>query len=437
MSKVILTISTKYLPNWGTYEGVRELIQNAKDAEVEHHAPMKVTHTNEVLRIENEGTTLPLKALLLGHTTKLGNSEMIGHFGEGLKLSCLALLRAGHNVKIRNGSEVWVPQLEMDDRFGEEVISFDIHSGREAKNRIRFEVDGITKAKWEELKTNFLFLDTKGADDRVSTYGGQLLLDPKFKGKIFVKGIFVQNDPGMHFGFDITRDAELDRDRRMIESWNLKYLTRGIFSSALATRLDLFPTFDDLLATPTTETEGFDENSYGLPEAAIDHVYAKFIERHGPDAIPVQSLAESKDVEHLGMKGMIVSKQLGGILAKKFGNLYVLKDRLSKECLKEYSWDDLSEPEQNNLTSGLSLVNDVVSLALSEVKVVDFRSENLEGQFKDGVVFIGKKHLENSARTLEILVHEVAHRAGADGDHSHVARIERIWSGIVTKLRAG
>jgi len=34
-------------------------------------------------------------------------------------------------------------------------------------------------------------------------------------------------------------------------------------------------------------------------------------------------------------------------------------------------------------------------------------------------------------------VHEVAHRAGGDGDKGHVANLERIWSGIVSRLRGG
>lgn len=435
MPKITLTISSKYLPTWGLFEGVRELIQNARDAEVEHNASMTVTQVNEVLRIENEGSTLPLKALLLGETSKDGNNEMIGKFGEGLKLGILALVRAGHAVKIRNGSDVWVPSLTHDERFGEEVLCFDIQGGREPKNRVRFEIEGITKALWEEMKPKFLFLTPKAKDDRVQTHSGTLLLDPKFKGCIYVKGIFVQRDPSMNYGYDL-RNAEVDRDRKMIESWNLKYHTKNILNAALSSRSDLFSQFDELLSSPTTEVDNIsDSDTYGIPDKAVEYVAAKFLEKHGPDAVPVQSLSDSADVEHLGKKGVLVSKQLAGVLGKKFGGLSVLKDALSKECTREYAWGELDAAEQKNLEEGIYFVNAAIGLLLSDVKVVDFRSESLMGQFKDGTVFVAKKHLVDQARTLEILVHEVAHRAGTDGSHSHVARIERIWSGIVSSIR--
>src|ERR1700691_2357824 len=97
MSKIELTIKADYLPGWGTFEGIRELIQNAKDAETEFSAPMTVRVRNpDVLVIENEGCTMPYEALLLGHTSKIGHAEMIGHYGEGMKIGILSLLRAGH-----------------------------------------------------------------------------------------------------------------------------------------------------------------------------------------------------------------------------------------------------------------------------------------------------------------------------------------------------
>jgi hypothetical protein len=40
--KTELTIKTDYLPNWGAFEGVRELLQNGKDAETEFHAKLEV-----------------------------------------------------------------------------------------------------------------------------------------------------------------------------------------------------------------------------------------------------------------------------------------------------------------------------------------------------------------------------------------------------------
>ena len=72
--KLELTIKTDYMPGWGIWEGIRELVQNGRDAEVEQDALLTVRHRKEsdILVIENEGCTLPHEALLLGHTSKIG-----------------------------------------------------------------------------------------------------------------------------------------------------------------------------------------------------------------------------------------------------------------------------------------------------------------------------------------------------------------------------
>src|SRR5687767_3339118 len=84
MREIELTIKTDYLPSWGSYEGIRELIQNGRDAEIELNAPLKVRHVDRhldpltlpYLSIENVGVTLPYEVLLLGHTTKVGKEGL-------------------------------------------------------------------------------------------------------------------------------------------------------------------------------------------------------------------------------------------------------------------------------------------------------------------------------------------------------------------------
>lgn len=103
MAKIELSITTTYCPDWSSWEGIRELIQNARDAEVQHGATMSVVHRPDTrtLVITNEGVTLSREALLFGNTSKVGRSDMIGHFGEGMKVGILALLRVGGGVVIR------------------------------------------------------------------------------------------------------------------------------------------------------------------------------------------------------------------------------------------------------------------------------------------------------------------------------------------------
>lgn len=436
MAKVQLTIETGYLPNWGVYEGIREIVQNAKDAEVEHHAPMTIDWYNDTLRIENAGVVLPLKVLLFGHTTKLGNSQMIGKFGEGLKLAMLALVRAGHDVKIRNGDEVWVPSFEHSETFDDKVLTFRIDGGREARNRVRIEIGGVTKESWEKMKEGFLFLRKPKKDEQVLTHAGTLLLGDKYKGRIYVKGIFVQSNPDTDFGYDL-QEVELDRDRKMVESWNLKYHTRNVFLAAMNKKDELFEQFHEMLETPTLETEGLDPTYCSISPEAAGRILGLFQAKHGPNAIPVANLSESKDVEHLGKKGVVVSKPLGAVLAKTLGDAFTVREGLKKETLKTYGWGELTAQEQSVLSGAVELVNEVERIGLENIDIVDFRSDTLNGQFKDdgGRILIAKKLLTSADDTLCTLIHEVAHRQGADGNKSHVQCIEHIWTGVVRNLR--
>jgi len=435
--KIELTIKTSYMPNWGLWEGIRELIQNGRDAEVEHSAPLTIRHRKEsdILVIENEGTVLPYEALLLGHTSKGDRADLIGKFGEGLKLGVLALVRKCCEVKIRSGSEVWVPSIQRSEKFQADVLVFDIQKGREPKDRVAVEIGGVDAETWELLHNKFLFL--KGAikeSEKVETPNGALLLGERFKGRVYVKGIFVANDPRFAYGYDF-EDADLDRDRRMLSKYDLDYRTQIVWREALSRRPDLFAGFTALLAREAADVAGFDDWAAGLlPEDVKKHAADAFKKQHGEDALPVGSLAESADIEHLGKKGVVVPKPLRAVLEKVFGNAETNKGKLREEVTATYGWHELTGDEKAHVQRAIELVCLSEAVSLEQVDVVAFRDEKIRGMFKDGRVLLAKKVLADRDLSLRVMVHEVAHRAGGDGEKSHVANIERIWAGIVAGL---
>lgn len=435
--RIELTIKTSYMPNWGIWEGLRELIQNGRDAEMEHEAPLNVRHRKEsdTLVIENEGTTLPHEALLLGHTSKLERADLIGKFGEGLKLGVLALVRAGCPVKIRSGSEVWVPSIQRSEKFDANVLVFDIQKGRKPENRVSVEVGAVSADAWQKMQDLFLFLKGTVKDDEIIRgSAGSLLLAERFHGKVFVKGIFVSNDARLAYGYDFA-DADIDRDRRMIRQYELQYRTQTVWRDALSRRPDLLASFTGLLDRQAADVEGIDDfaASY-LPEEARKGVVAEFQARHGQDALPVGSLAESAEIEHLGKHGIVCSKAMKAILEHELGTITTNKMKLREEVTKTYGWHELSLVEKDHLKGAIQMVEAVEPITLDSVDVTDFRDENLRGMFKDGRILLAKKVVTDRDLCLRVLVHEVAHRAGGDGEKGHVSNIERIWSGIVARL---
>lgn len=437
MPKVELSINVNYLPSWGAWEGIRELVQNGKDAELEFAAPLEVTYLNGTLRIENEGAAMDRNALLFGTTSKEGRADMIGKFGEGLKLGTLALVRQGHGVKIRTGSEVWTAEIGPSKEYKADVLFFDIVGGREDKKRVRVEIDNVNEQEWERLKTRFLFLQREKKNDRVATSYGDLLLDAKHVCMIFVKGIFVQHDPRLQYGYNF-KDVEIDRDRKMISSYDQEHASRRIWAEAIERRPDLLDPFYDMVSTgEATDIASFAHGAYALSDGTKEKIAAKFTAQFGANAVPVMSLGDSIELEHYGKKGIVVAKTLGGMLADVLGTKEAVLARSRTEVTKTFSWNELDADERQNLLAAIALVEivrpDVRLLDL--VDVVTFRSPTLLGQYKDGRILLAQNKLHDGDETLATLVHEFAHAHGGDGEKGHVAAIEHLWRDIVKTLR--
>ena len=440
--KFELTIKTDYLPTWGTYEGVRELLQNGQDAQTEFNAPLTVRHRKDTntLVIENEGCVLPHEALLLGHTSKSDRGDLIGKFGEGLKLGLLALVRETHPIKIRSGGEVWVPSIQRSEKFQADVLVFDIWKGREPKQRVAIEIGGIEEDEWLSMKDKFLFLADLDEDERVKTSSGSLLLGDRFSGKVYVKGIFVSDDPKLQYGYDLV-DADLDRDRKMVERYSLQWKTNSIWREATAVRPDLVSNFKKLLSQEAADVEGVDEyNVRHISDDIKKAVANEFLTQHGDDALPVSSFGESQDLAHFGKKGVIVPKNLRLVLEQTLGSVEANKYKLREAVVARHAWDDLDIYEGLHIQRAIELVAPIEPLDIHDIEIVDFGDKYLRGMYKtdedgrQGKILLARSILKDRDLTLQTFIHEVAHRRGLDGEKGHVARIEVIWSAIVSNL---
>ena len=282
---------------------------------------------------------------------------------------------------------------------------------------------------------------TAGNDDRIDTDHGALLLREEHRGRIYVKGIWVMDDPKLNYGYDYDKGGvSLDRDRRMISSWDREWQNSRIWREAASRRRDMFDSFVEMLEQDADDVTGF-EGSAGdyLDSDLAQQVAAKFTEKHGEKAVPVETLEQSKDIEHLGRKGVIVPKGLGNVVKKTLGSREKISEELRGEVLQKYGWHELEQDEKLVFEETVAMVEEANPLGDNEIfgriDIVDFRSEGLLGQHKDERYLIAKKLLSDRDELLATLIHEVAHDSGMDGAKSHVAAIEAIWSNIVSKLR--
>ena len=431
--KFQLTISTKYVPDWGAWHGIRELVQNGLDSQDDGYE-MKITHHGDTFRISNAGVKLDTRVWLMGTTSK-SSGNYRGHFGEGIKLATLALVRAGHDVKIINGDESWTPKLEASEVFGDDVLTIYTHKRQNDSGAFTIEVGGITKEAWDLMRPRFLFLAKP--KKTVETSYARVLLDDEMKGKVFVKGIFVQNSPDLSAGYDF-KTVETDRDRRMVSGWDLRYNAAKAWEEAMTheggSHLD---TIVDMLQSNAPDVQNMGEGYINAETATkVGEVFRK---RHGEKSIPVTSMAAAREAEHYGFKGVVVQPGLMSVLKNESTmNLDKLREDHKTSAQKSYGWSDLTEAEQATYKVVVDLVESAAKdlgydTVEDRLNIVDFGDPALDGTYQGGKVKVAKRLLSDLPEFLATLVHEVAHAQGGDGTVGHERAEGRLFSRIIIR----
>jgi hypothetical protein len=422
--KFELSISTEYLPDWTTGDGIRELVQNAKDCETQNGCAMEVKHSRNTLRITNVGARLDRKAMLFGHSTNRTRGDLIGQFGEGLKLGVLALVRSGNHVVIRSGADVWKPSLKPSEAFGTNVLVFDVRQSRNPVDAVEIEVQGITKEAWEEIRKRFVFLHPPGKKTIVTSYG---ILYQDAPGMIFAKGIFVQHDPDLRYGYDFS-DLNLDRDRRMAQRYDLESAMSFLLCSAAMKGEDFLEELYKALAENCKDTEGV---RYWHATQLWDKLVQKFRSQHGEGAFPVENEDDRKRLAFFGKTGVMLPKVLCVLLHQKMGGV----DEFLRQCAAcitdAHPLDNLEPEEIGNLARANCICHQVYEVS-PHCDVVDFADPLYLGMWRsaNSCICIARKILMDPALTLRTLMHEYAHAAsgGGDGDPQFISALESAWS---------
>lgn len=238
--KYELPISLGYVESWGTREAIREILQNSVDAnEMGYYKEINYDESIETLTITNRRAKLPISSLVLGGSSKRDMENQIGHEGEGYKLALVVLLRKGYDVTILNSDKEWLPSFEFSEKFNSKILT--IHSRSiEDTNKVSFIIKGITQDVYNDLYNYFPCIDDDFGEI-VDCETGSILLDERFKGKMFVEGLYIQTDDNFEYGYNFNSDVvELDRDRKAINYYELRSLTAKSFATAESCHPKLF-----------------------------------------------------------------------------------------------------------------------------------------------------------------------------------------------------
>lgn len=441
-ARYISAKSTERKGGWGVWEGVREFLQNAKDAE-DIGNEMWVTYTGGgkkaggKLHIVNKGVYFGREALVLGGTTKDADPRQRGQFGEGFKLASAVLVDHGCPVTIENGREIWVPRLGKSERFGgAEILLVDVYSNPNPRMQYHVVIENLSRGDYASVRERCLFLDEPKKRSTIAVNDRRILTDPKFIGKLYCRGLFVGAMPEQTaYGYDLP--VELDRDRKMAEPWSLKWEIREVLRVAVQRGQIPVRDFMRLLqGNDTIESTVFREfECYGASGDFYQKVAAEFLAENGPDAVPVSEMSESMEAKHHGLKGVVVAPAVRRIVEVVTGKFNDRKTKAASDVRERLAADDLTPEELANLEWALALLDGTV-VEDYRVNVVEFVGDKVLGQWSgEGEIRLARRIMADRKQLIATLVHEAAHHGGTDDgsvEHQHAAAF--LFAGIIVKL---
>lgn len=301
-----LPLRRDYVRHWGLVEAVREILQNAIDSdsplewsfdyqiEEDHWTDEGVVTRKPTgiasLSIRSPFSTLAIDTLLLGSTSKEGNPNAIGSFGEGYKIALLVLARLGMDVKLHNGDKTWRPEFRASRQFnGAETLHIIETSGGSRSRGIEFVIHGLSAGDEAAIRDSCLQMQSDLGETIETSYGRILLARP---GKLYVGGLMVCETEMLH-GYDVKpQHLRLERDRQTVSGFDLALITKNMWFEAKR--------MDQVIEMLKAEAPDMQYANYSTPEVVKDACYRAFREKH-PHAIVVKSLEELEKKVAQGM----------------------------------------------------------------------------------------------------------------------------------------
>ena len=297
MKEVQLTIASTYVSDWGIWEAFRELAQNAMDHADVTATPISIgfSKRSKNLILTSQNTKLDINSLVLGATAKSSDSDQRGQFGEGYKLALVVLLRLGIKVQIVNADEVWTPSFKYSEVFQTELLTIRITPIKTHNRNVTFVLKGVSKEQANLLTSRII--RKRSATVGYRTEYGRILTEERFKGLVFVGGIYVckPNLEGLEHGYDFDpQHVTLGRDRGLMDSFNVQWLASKMWATIFTPDTKVIEETAKLIQSDSPSTKHFGVS--GSNKLVSAKVSEDFYEEFSSNAVPVTTEGERNRV---------------------------------------------------------------------------------------------------------------------------------------------
>lgn len=286
MAKYNLNMSVNHCPNWGFWEAIREILQNGDDQKKQNSDndfEIVYNEKTQKLIMKNKESTLDRDTLLIGYSTKRENKDMIGKYGEGYKITLAVLSRLNKKIIIKNykKKEKWTALVEN----GVVKVNIEKYILKSVPDSdLAWEVSNVSLDEWNSIQD--LYLPFISDLDCIETKHGKLINNERLKGNIYIDNLFVQHVKDLDHSYSFPSSmVDLDRDRKAVNFFDLKYRTGLILSSIYDNESGVSkPNVYSLLSKGGLESEYLGMH---LGENSKSKIANDFSIKNGENAFPV------------------------------------------------------------------------------------------------------------------------------------------------------
>lgn len=327
-----LTLTPNYVSDWTFNDAIRELIQNGTDQEVldkDNRFSIKYDSKRQVLQLKNSKSALKINTLLLGRSSKAGNDDTVGQFGEGYKIAALVLNRIGKTFTVLNNekNEVWESRFKNSEKWLEKILAFYISKRKTEDTGLCIEVGNVSWSEYSDLSDVWIGMCDFDYE-KVETQYGEILTDEEFAGKVFVNGLFVDCNSDLQYGYNFKpKYINLERDRKTCDTWNVEDITSKMIAEGMVNGGIPIEIVRHMVESNKDDVYHLEFNTYLGDVKKVQEMLVESFDEQNPQpySIPVSSQDEIKKVKAYGGNPVVVPSKVASLLknetAKRFEEL--------------------------------------------------------------------------------------------------------------------